>query len=296
MTDSETSTDIRIAESDPWYRGPRPAWIDDTLSLDFAASRDRFRAQRLADLRRNNPAVVADVEHRIETGMRDFGVDPTSDKVQRTLEYLGSRLADLTSMRWDPARWQRIDMSSWNALELDSPSVGAIVLTPHFGPVELLVQALRQQHATTVVVSHGARFHPDQERARSRSDDGAFEILRAPQPGLGLALAKRLAAGRLVVFPAEFSSRGDDRFMPVHVLGQPVNVPSFPVRLAESRRVPLAWAAIDDTPSGWNVNATAATAALSDWCQERFDSLTADVRSAPHKWEGWVASSFMIPT
>ena len=189
------------------------------------------------------------------------------------------------------------DEHLWRALEAGR---GAIVALPHIGNWDAAGPWLVAGGRSVVAVAE--QLQPDRLFDLFVVNRAAIgiEVVGLGEPGLGRALATRLAAGRIVALVADRDLTG--RGVEVTMFGRPRRVPAGPALLSITTGAPLLVTPVFQTERGWRIvmtppldvertgNRRADVAALSACMVREFERAVAAAPSDWHMfqpaWEG----------
>jgi KDO2-lipid IV(A) lauroyltransferase len=178
---------------------------------------------------------------------------------------------------------------------------GVVFVSAHLGPFELIAAAVAELGLSPAVVvreSYDPRLDPLVDRHRL---ERGVEVIHRGRPGAVRRIVRALDAGRPVGFLPDLGGRVQS--VPVALLGQPVQLPVGPARIALGRRCPVLIGTLSRAPSrAVGMGAAAAPFRLrverlaGEPCEARMTQRVADalgeaIRRAPAEWL-WMAPRF----
>lgn len=133
-----------------------------------------------------------------------------------------------------PSDWIEIDAAARRELE---QAGGAVVVSAHLGPFELVAPAVAEAGLDPAVVVResydpGLDAHVDRHRLAR-----GVTVIHRGRPGAGTRIVRSLRRGKLVGLLPDLPARVES--VPVAFLGQTMAMPSGPARVARAARVPL---------------------------------------------------------
>jgi lauroyl/myristoyl acyltransferase len=176
---------------------------------------------------------------------------------------------------------------------------GAIVLPLHCGPIEAAVAALAVRYPLTIVISHFANV-PDSFQLPLGGADANVKVLRAPGPTVMIEAASHVREGRVVMFPPEFTSKAGDSVREFGLLGQNVEAPLGPGRLAKIVKAPVFTAMLDvHDDHRYSMAVTGPTyPRTTEDVEALFREVIAmvgiELQRRPIEWEGWCMFDRMV--